>query len=109
MRAELEPDDPMVRALNHGSRVLIERFTPLFSGVISAFGVKLRDGLTLEQFTHTTVAFLEGLWFRPSPVRSYDISTSDDGWSLFARGVWAIVKDFLVDDPDHGPITDLSV
>ncbi len=110
MHAELEADDPLVQALNTGGSILVERFSPLFTGLVKAFGMKIRDGLTLEQFTHATLAFLEGLWFRPSPVRSYNISAeTDEGWSLFGHGTWAMVQHFLTNDPTSGPETNLSV
>lgn len=109
MHAELNADDPMVRALNTASAVLVERFSPLFTGILAAFGMKVRDGLSLEQFTHATLAFLEGLWFRPSQVRNYSVTEEDDeGWSLFTHGVWSMIHYFLTDDPANGPHTDLS-
>jgi hypothetical protein len=98
-------------ALLSGYRVTTDRFEQIYGANAAALGLRLRNGLTVRQYTMAVGALAEGSALR-SRVDSSEMEgilrpTGPNGeeqeWTLFAIGVEALVEQFFELDPDWTP------
>lgn len=108
---ETDVDDPVADALRHGYEAVTSRFEGAFALMLSTFGFRLRQGLTLRQLTVATGALAEGCALRygvdTDSTRSIMRLTGPDGeeeeWTLFSVALEALVNAFVELDPQWDP------
>lgn len=94
-------DPALMDVLLAGEQYLLEEYCNLYQDVASAFGLRARDGLTLEQFATAAYALNEGMAQRvtDSPSRTGIMLEDADGtpqeWTLFAIAFEGIVDRFF--------------
>ncbi|WP_405371573.1 MULTISPECIES: hypothetical protein [unclassified Microbacterium] len=88
-----------------------EAFAVLYQQVMDAFGMRMREGLTIQDFTQAMSALAEGFAIRELeglPHPTYTLTGEDDlppgDWTLIGLSVRALVQGFMVprdgnDDP----------
>ena len=94
-------------ALRRGEQVLATLFGELYAGLSEIVGYRLRDGLSMEQFSTAIAALLEGLAMRDGfseHLVGIDRPTGPDGeiesWTLFAIGFEGIYGVFFEPIPE---------
>ncbi len=102
---------PVADALRHGYETVTQRFEGAYARMLSSFGFRLREPLTLRQLTVATGALAEGCALRDGvdPKSSRHIlrpsgpNGEDQDWTLFSVGVEALFRMFVELDPDWDP------
>lgn len=91
-------------------RESIEAFTELYQHVIDAYGMRVRDGLTIEDFAEAMAAMAEGFAIRSLeriPHPTYRLSGRDGApegeWTLLGLTVRALVNAFMIPRDDADP------
>jgi hypothetical protein len=81
-----------------------------YAGLSDLVGIRLREGLTVEQFVVATGALAEGCTLRnrlDENLVGFMLPTGPDGeeqeWTLFGLGVHALIERFYEIDPDWEP------
>ncbi len=108
---ETDVDDPVADALRQGYEAVTSRFEGAFAVMLSTFGFRLRQSLTLRQLTVATGALAEGCALRygvdTDSTRSIMRPTGPDGeeqeWTLFSVALEALVNAFVELDPEWDP------
>lgn len=99
---QTEPDAEIVTTLRTAEEGLIQAYAEFFADMAALFGLALRPGLEINEFSFSAYALNEGLANRPS--RNYRLDgierpTGPDGamrsWTLFAIGFEALVNQFF--------------
>jgi hypothetical protein len=102
---------PVADALRKGYEVVTQRFELAYARMLSSFGFRLRQPLTLRQLTVATGALAEGCVLRygvdeastRSIIRPTGPNGEDEEWTLFSVGIEALVNAFVELDPDWDP------
>jgi hypothetical protein len=101
-------------ALLQGYESATDRFEQTYLLVSSHLGFRLRQSLTIRQFAIAVGALAEGCALRnrvdalnmEGIVRPTGSGGREQGWTLFAIGLEALVHQFLELDPDWSPVED---
>jgi hypothetical protein len=87
-----------------------EFYVQSYAGLSQLVGIRLREGLTIEQFVVATGALAEGCTLRnrlDDNLVGFMLPTGPDGeeqeWTLFGLGVHALIERFYEIDPDWEP------
>lgn len=104
-------DDPVAEALRQGYENVSRRLETGYAQMLSSFGFRLREPLTLRQLTVATGALAEGCALRSSvdPASTQRIlrptgpGRADQEWTLFSVGVEALLRVFVEIDPEWVP------
>ncbi len=98
-------DPALIDVLREGERYLIEQYSLLYDDVCQAFGLRVKDGLTLEQFAAASYAVNEGLATRMTDIPEREniiLPTGENGdlqsWTLFAIAFEALIDRFFTWD-----------
>lgn len=93
----------------------IAAFAEFYAYLMESYGLRMKKGLTITDFTEAMAAMGEGFALRaleglehPTYEFTDDDETPSGPWTLFALGVRALVNEFTVaidpaDDPSPGP------
>lgn len=91
----------------------ISQYEAIYAQMAVAFGLKVRHGFTMRQFSFLVASLGEGLLLRPYYVDSHlgvDLdSETPDGWSMNALGLMSLCRFFFENDPASEIETDLDV
>lgn len=97
-------------ALVERYRYITDRYEAVYSAMAALLGFRLRQPLTIRQFTVVAGALTEGYAVRgridPSvhdPVVPYTASSPGEEWTLYALALHALARRFLEIDPDWRP------
>lgn len=106
MRANPAGDERLAAAVETAGRLKTDRFMPLYERILDTFGLRLKSGYTAEQFAYATLALSEGTWLRPSIVDKLDsVDEQGNEWTLMAVAFMGLLREFVENDPDNGPVT----
>jgi len=99
-------DPALIDVLCAGENYLIEQYSLLYEDVRVAFGMELREGLTMEQFAAAAYAVNEGLATRMTDHPNREnimLATGEDGeeqpWTLFSIAFLALIDRFFTIGP----------
>lgn len=100
----------LTRASHERHRESIQAFTGLYQYVIDAYGMRLREGLTIDDFAEAMAAMAEGFAIRslerlPHPTfrMTGRDGTPEGDWTLLGLTVRALVDSFMVPREDADP------
>ncbi|WP_244604291.1 hypothetical protein [Microbacterium oleivorans] len=100
----------LTEASHERHRESIEAFTELYQQVIDAYGMRMREGLTIEDFAEAMAAMAEGFAIQSLerlPHPSFQLSGSDGTpageWTLLGLTVRALVDSFMTAREDADP------
>ena len=81
-----------------------------FTGLFGYLGFRVREPMTMRQFTDAALAWSEGQAIRQrvsGEVTRLSLPTGPDGemqeWTLFGVGIEALVQQFFEPDPSFAP------
>lgn len=104
---QTDPDSEIASTLRASEEGLIEAYGDFFAEMAALFRLRLRTGLTINEFSFSAYALNEGLANRPSTnyrLDGIERPTGPDGamrsWTLFAIGFEALVNQFFEPDED---------
>jgi len=95
------PDSEVLDAIKEGEQKLVETYAALFGEFEEVFGLQLRTGFSIEQFSLCILALNDGLANRTSEVFANQTVhlEEDDGeleeWTLFSLGFMALIDQFF--------------
>lgn len=105
-----------IEFLRIGERALIDTFSEMYEQLTAAFGLQLRPGFTLQQFSSIIAALAEGLGMRSAVndhVDTLDRPTGPDDelepWTLQGVGIASLVQTFFEPIDADDPFVDLSL
>ena len=95
-------DDEIRAALARGADHAAVRYAPLYAGMASLFGLRLRAGYTIEAFATAAGALVEAVGLREGFSSWLRVTGPHDRgeWSLFAVGFLGFVREFFEPDPE---------
>jgi hypothetical protein len=101
--------DRMVGALMSGYDTVADFWEPTFSGLFGYLGFRIRDPLTVRQFTEAALAWSQGHAVRhrvtggvPTLTRATGPAGESEEWTLFSVGLEGLVHQFFELDPAVG-------